>query len=322
MNNSILVCTCECGNEFQVSEYEIGIITPCSECGCALHVCNENTVSRLVDPASISQSNELTPIESSRGIIPTDCCERCAKPFRGDWDQHQTDKGTYCNICARQAYGEAQIVTRKTEEQRQVDHVDETANEEYDVEIDKGYKWWFDPESKEFKMSLYALAVFVMLAGIYFTLFSAPDPIPDDTRINMQTLDSSENKPESIPTYVSLMVYIVAAIMAFLRIFLFLFVMMKANNKLPHDDLPRDIIAIGIAATVFMCFSSIGTIIPALYLMIAIFSIIGVYYYLCEWNNLTFMQFIFGGAVVGFIVHLLIRVIKIMIIGAIYHIFV
>jgi hypothetical protein len=81
---------CSCGQRMYVSDTALGTTGKCVRCGARVAVTISNTV-RIVKPASA----DAVP---SPGTV----CARCARPFRGAWDQHETPVGRLCHICANQ----------------------------------------------------------------------------------------------------------------------------------------------------------------------------------------------------------------------------
>ncbi len=191
-----LICTCECGHRFHVSDSAWGMESVCGMCGRPIQVTPDNT--RPVDV-------EIPPGESDRGSS-ADHCARCGRPFRGDWDKNSSAEGMICHICANQG-GRAQSEQPALNAEDGSPHaavseptarpappadsaleaagavlIDHDPDAMDDEEPSLGKRFENFRETPAFRRGLWAAAVSVMVLAVVAAFMKTPPP-PDDAAL-------------------------------------------------------------------------------------------------------------------------------------------
>lgn len=245
--------SCPCGNEMVMSEFAVGMKTTCPACGKPLNVNWQN--SRPLDAeeptAAVPVSERAAQGDASlfagaQAETPRagkHHCDRCGRPFRGDWDRHQTGSGTLCNICVNLVRPAdpadpssgfvAPIDTLRIEKNE--DPIPAPTLEPLDDERSLLEKYWPSEETMH-KIALYGgIAVIVLALLVFITSgFEAPEESKSV---------ATEDVPE-ITRATGIAYYAVNAFTQFFGVFLGLYLFLHWSNRLPNDTFLLNIIAL------------------------------------------------------------------------------
>lgn len=107
----VLDVACRCGHRMRVPESAFGMTVACPGCGDGVYVSLSSVVkgteAHAVEPPRVETEQLAAPVQAepvrAAASVLEECCARCKREFRGDWDRHATPEGEICNICARRA---------------------------------------------------------------------------------------------------------------------------------------------------------------------------------------------------------------------------
>ena len=247
--------SCPCGNEMVMSEFAVGMRTTCPACGKPLNVSWQNSrtmdsdvptpavpVSEVVAKSDASLFTEEQPAEKPR--LGKNHCDRCGRPFRGEWDRQETGEGVLCNICVNLV----RQVDPNDSSSGYVAPIDTLRIERDDDPVpapvapmeDQGS--WFErnwpTEGTMQKVALYGGLAVVVLALLVFVTsgFDVPHPNPS------QEVDSGTVETISKPAGVAY--WVIAAITNFFGVYLGLYLFLSWGNRLPNETLTLNLIAL------------------------------------------------------------------------------
>lgn len=282
---------CPCGNEMVMSEFAVGMRTTCPVCGHPLTVNWQN--SRPLDSDAHSSAAPVAEEVATRDASPFAAekpeetpragkhhCDRCGRPFRGDWDRHQTGQGMLCHICVNLV--------------RQVDPTDTSSG--YIAPIDtlrletaeefapppavpmEGEQTWMDKywpvESTMQKIALYGgIAVIVIALLVFITSgFDVPQSDPNNV--------VPGESVEVISEQAGVAYWAIAAFTNFFGVYLGLYLFLSWGNRLPNETLTLNLIALAPVALV----AALLWLIPFggwLFVLILVFTMYGF-----EWGDI------------------------------------
>lgn len=227
----------------------------CNACGEVLLVTEENTAP-LDEPPKVDDP----------WLKGADNCAKCGRPFRGDWDQHETSEGMLCNICANLATGapppktagpkrapkpspesEGEFIgIRKLEDEEEEVVTVRRARDENERKPYSIFGYGFDPDSPRFQKGLFIAAALVIAVTVFFVLTTDTAPAPEPAI-------TETGEPAAEPPSGALLgaLRIWGVITTFLGYFLTLYILLRVTEKLPHGELTRDFITIGGIALLF-----------------------------------------------------------------------
>lgn len=253
---SQIVCTCQCGNQFAVSEFAVGMDTVCARCGTHFRVSSKNVTRTEVRLAPTNAGGEGAPVRK-------DVCARCGRGFRGAWDRYETPAGVYCHICANHADTDIRSAIGAIQKGEQVQEAAQSAEP-----ADVGPETFSDRfarfrETREFRIGLWVAALSVIFFAIYFSMTEAGN-LPDDQTITTAAAEASQRPISPVMVYV---VAILKVAFGFLSFVVALYITLAQVGRLPHDGFLRNLAHVCISGLILFGVSSlisfsIGAFIP------------------------------------------------------------
>lgn len=265
-----LICTCECGHRFYVSDNAWGIESVCGKCGRPIRVTTDNT--RPID-AGIPADD--TSRKGSAGH-----CARCGRPFRGDWDQNAAAEGVICHICANQGSGAsngagppdaaAPDTTEHAPDAVGVGVIDQDADAVDDEEPGLGKRFEDFRETPAFRKGLWAAAISVMVLAVVATFIDSPPP-PGDAAVEggsesaggLGMFGPPEAWSASEKTIVQVVMIALETVFLFVPTFAALFLALAFANRLPAyhwlaSAIHVGVVSIGLTAVLYVVSQAIG----------------------------------------------------------------
>jgi len=297
MTDLALECD-SCGHRMRVTEYAIGAMGSCTNCGIELKVSMANTRpmgDERLDPmgSQVVISEATTEI---LGQVDGDHCARCGRAFRGDWDQYESAQGMVCHICANRAEGPGEVqdaigevkpvMAAYSRDGLDMPEPERPVNPEFVQARNR---------DQVFQRAVLFAALAMIVLAIFVTIFADLDtqPIPDLNEVATSTEESTEKEPAKLPGWVPWAIYGIQLLVSFSGKVLVLFLMLTWANKLPNDTFGANLIALGVVGfgltmldVVIMLLASmpvLGMIWGLLGLMLTLYIIYSLY-------NLTFAE--------------------------------
>jgi len=248
--------SCPCGNEMVMSEFAVGMRTTCPSCGHPLNVSWQNSrpldsdeptvavpVSEVAAKSDASLFAQEQPAEKPR--LGKNHCDRCGRPFRGEWDRHEANEGALCNICVNLV--------------RQVDPNDassgfvapiDTLRIERDdepvpapVAPTEDQRSWFErnwpTEGTMQKIALYGGLAVVVLAALVFV--TSGFDVPEMDTVGKVVADGST---ETVPEPAGIAFYVISMITGYFGVYLGMYIFLSWGNRLPNETLIPNLIAV------------------------------------------------------------------------------
>lgn len=272
-----LICTCECGHRFYVSDTAWGMESVCGKCGRPIRVTTDNT--RPIDAGIPSDD---TSKKGSAGH-----CARCGRPFRGDWDRNPAAEGVICHICANQGVGASNAEpapaaidgARSAAAPDTAEHapdavgagvIDHDADAVDDEEPGLGKRFEDFRETPAFRRGLWAAAISVMVLAVVATFIDSPPP-PGETAVEAGSESAGglgmfgppEAWSESEKTIVRMVMIALETVFLFVPTFAALFLALAFANRLPAyhwfaSAIHVGVVSLGLTAVLFVVSQAIG----------------------------------------------------------------
>lgn len=234
-----LVLECPCGHKMRVPDSAMGTTGLCPKCG------GEVTV-------DLSNTRPLDLPEARKARV----CDRCGRPFRGDWDRTETTEGTLCHICANLAG--ASVVKREAArpdpapeiqipEENAALGVDSRAWARVSEEESKGIFAKFDDAWRYRKGEVILLGVGFVIA-LAVVLFW-----PDRSK----PVELAEQPAETVSTGIGVAFVLISFVTDFLTRFLALYLYLYFMNKLPNEDTASNLFVVGAVALGWAVFATV-----------------------------------------------------------------
>ncbi|GMV99249.1 MAG: hypothetical protein AMXMBFR84_03880 [Candidatus Hydrogenedentota bacterium] len=294
-----------CGQVNRVASAPIGSSIRCKSCNRPVTLTEENAVptgeGETAAPMEIvyGEDNAMRAASRRQGKD----CDRCGKPFRGDWDKHETENGLLCNICANQYREPDPGFSNRIEpiEDNELPFADCKPSVNPDEPPPK------TPFEENMQKVAIVGAIFVVGLGILF-FFYDPQPLPsiaDEESAQQAIADTAKDVPS--------LVYFIAYAFRFgagiAAQFIALYLILSWTKNLPNDTLWKNIIALAVIA---VALSAINMV-PCFGTFLAVAFVI--YLYRVDWQE----AFIF--LILTSLAHILVWVAGQFVVGALTWVF-
>jgi hypothetical protein len=176
-------------------------------------------------------------------------CARCGRPFRGAWDQFETETGVICYICSNQATEGAPERIKRAEEQKRQAPPPKRASDGDHFEAHGPPKFWlFDPESRGFRIMLWVLALGTVGIAVFLPFF---EPAIEPTSSSSTGAGVGRSVlPEEPTWWMWAVFYVQSAGGGLLATFLSIYWTLYIVNRLPHETFKLNVLAVGWATLV------------------------------------------------------------------------
>jgi len=236
---SDLAFTCRCGHKIRITEEQLGMETSCPVCKADIRF-TENNTEPIVPSVATDQTAPREPGVGNgdgggRPGSPEDRCARCGRPFRGDWDKHESPLGTLCNVCANLARSDSPGTPLTEGEVRPVVSPEFEAEPEPEPKAEPEPKRekvprMFADHPREFRIGVAVAAGLVVLAAMYYSFTDSGVPVqpPSEGQTAGQAAPPAHVLPAVIVIGVGLIVQI-------FKVALPIYLVLFYANRLPYD---------------------------------------------------------------------------------------
>ncbi|MCC6695558.1 MAG: hypothetical protein IT365_08000 [Candidatus Hydrogenedentes bacterium] len=276
-----------------MSEFAVGLRTTCPACGSPLTVSWQN--SRTLDseePKQVQPAPQPTePVVSAARMFEAEerpapkagkhHCDRCGRPFRGDWDRHTTAEGMLCHICSN-LVRPADPTNPSSGYVPPIDSIrldrdlTPAAPETVVEEEPEPQSWWeknMPSDETMQKVALYSGIAVIVLALLVFLFDTSEPPSP-------HTATGEEEVTEAITPVAGAAYWIILGITRYFGSFLGLYLFLSWGNRLPNERFVLNLIALAPIVLGVMLLS----LIPFTGWIFAALLIFGMYGF--EWGDL------------------------------------
>ena len=186
----------------------------------------------------LSSFDELEPV-ATPPAAPGTACARCNRPFKGDWDRVEVAEGVICYNCSNLASAETPERLQAQEASARPFPVRPEARA---VQVKKTGGPTFlglDTQSRYFQAALWVAAIATIALSVYLmaTDTGAPPPSSEDGTAAIDVV---------VPEGFELLFRIWPIVQVYLAGFIAIYLVLRTTGQLPHDDLARDVVFLGL----------------------------------------------------------------------------
>lgn len=209
------------------------------------------------DPSLIREYEGPEHSNRYRQVKETETCPRCGNPFRGDWDKQSINGQEICYICSNQATEGMPERADTNKFNAGVDYLEEgpkqLAGLERDIPMDGTHAggvekfWLFDPESDQFRIMLYVLALGTILVTLFAVFFM------DSGSSNPAQYQASSPQEELPPlSFIGMVLWAGWTIIEYFATYVAtVYLILYLTERFPHDHFGMDILTIVLALSPF-----------------------------------------------------------------------
>jgi hypothetical protein len=223
----------------------------------------EAASSNQPDPSLIREYEGPEHSNRYRQVDETEKCPRCGNPFRGDWDKQSINGHEICYICSNQATkGMPERADTNKFNAAGVDYLEEgqkqIAGLEHDIKVEGTHAggvekfWLFDPESDQFRVMLYVLALSTIMITLYAVFFmDSGSSNPGDYSTVAYQAEVSGEASQPLPVWGKVLLVGWTIIEYFTTFVVTVFLILYLSERMPHDHFGMDIFTTILALSPF-----------------------------------------------------------------------